>query len=246
MPTALPLTGERTTPGVAEEGYWFARHVAAYRLAAARCRGRRVLDAGCGEGYGVALLAAAARHAEGVELAGWVVEHARQSYPHLVFVEADVCALPHPSGAFDAVVSLQVIEHLWDVERFLRETARVLSPGGELLCATPNRLTFTPDHDTPVNVFHVEEFSPDELRGRLCAKGPFAERLLLGLHHGPRLKALERACGRPLVDAVLQPPATWPRWFAHAVARIAPEDFVWRRDRLEEALDLLAVVAAPA
>src|SRR2546423_10425196 len=52
---ALPLTGERTVPGVPSENYWFRRHEAAYRFAAERIRGR-VLDLGCGEGYGAAVL----------------------------------------------------------------------------------------------------------------------------------------------------------------------------------------------
>ena len=53
----LPLTGERTAPGVPEENYWFQRHVVAYHRAAELVRGLRVLDAGCGEGYGTDLLA---------------------------------------------------------------------------------------------------------------------------------------------------------------------------------------------
>ena len=48
----LPLTGERTVPGIAREQYWFARHEVVYRWLAARCAGASVLEAGSGEGYG--------------------------------------------------------------------------------------------------------------------------------------------------------------------------------------------------
>ena len=58
-PTPLVLTGERTLPGIPEENYWFCRHLFAYELAAGLGAGR-ILDAGCGEGYGTALLARAA------------------------------------------------------------------------------------------------------------------------------------------------------------------------------------------
>ena len=46
----LPLTGERTVPGLAEENYWFRRHEVVYRRLAQRCVDREVLEAGCGEG----------------------------------------------------------------------------------------------------------------------------------------------------------------------------------------------------
>ncbi len=169
----LPLTGERTVPGVAIENYWFARHVAAYRFAVGRSRGLRVVDSGCGEGYGTAMLAATARTALGVDRDGAVVAHARRAYPGVEFAEADLCRLPLPDAAFDAVVSLQVVEHLPDVGRCLAEAARVLRPGGELLCATPNRLTFSPG-GAPVNPFHVREYAPAELQ--TCSAGTSGSR----------------------------------------------------------------------
>ncbi len=54
---ALELTGERTVPGIAHENYWFRRHEAAYLDLVRHCVGAVVLEAGCGEGYGAALIA---------------------------------------------------------------------------------------------------------------------------------------------------------------------------------------------
>jgi len=42
----LPLTGERTIPGVPHENYWFRRHEAAYQALTSYCRDRVVLEAG--------------------------------------------------------------------------------------------------------------------------------------------------------------------------------------------------------
>src|SRR5947209_19040785 len=53
----LPLTGERTAPGIPEENYWFQRHGVAYDYVARFVRGARVLAAGSGEGYGTDRLA---------------------------------------------------------------------------------------------------------------------------------------------------------------------------------------------
>jgi hypothetical protein len=52
----LALNGERTLPGIWHENYWLRRHQAAYDVFAPMCAGARVLEAGCGEGYGAARL----------------------------------------------------------------------------------------------------------------------------------------------------------------------------------------------
>jgi 2-polyprenyl-3-methyl-5-hydroxy-6-metoxy-1,4-benzoquinol methylase len=50
-------------------------------------------------------------------------------------------ALPEDSGSLDAVLALEVIEHLENPRAFLREIARVLKPGGSLVLSTPNIVT---------------------------------------------------------------------------------------------------------
>lgn len=246
VPASLPLTGERTVPGVEVENYWFQRHVVAYRLAAARSRGLVVLDCGSGEGYGTALLARVAADTTGIELVGPVVDHARRAYPGHTFLQADVCDTGLPDAVADVVVNLQVIEHLPDVGRFLRETRRILRPGGELFVATPNRLTFTPHSHEPTNVFHVEEFAAAELVSRLRDVGGFEVRRVLGLHHGHRIRAAERVTGQPFTDLVLRDPDGWQPWLRSLVRRITPADFTWRAPDLDSSLDLLVIARRPA
>ena len=75
---SLPLTGERTVPGVPAENYWFRRHLAVYEWIAERVRGMRVIDMACGEGYGADLLAArGAASVIGVDANPEAHEHAR-------------------------------------------------------------------------------------------------------------------------------------------------------------------------
>lgn len=260
-PPTLPLTGERTVPGVAEERYWFARHVVAYRLAAelARQRGAvHAVDAGCGEGYGLALLAEAVRAAApgardarvtGIELDPAVAAHARQRYgtdPAIAVLEAELGAIPLEPGSADLIVLLQVIEHLHDVDGTLAELARLVRPGGTLVISTPNRRTFSPGDAAPVNPFHVREFAPDELADVL-ASAPLVPTCQLGLHHGPRLAGVERAHGTTLHDALTAgAPSAWPDWLAAVVPTVTPEDFVLLEGEpgssaLEDALDLVVV-----
>ena len=93
--------------------------------------GARVLDAGAGEGQ-------YAEHFRrqrytGVDLgigdAGW-------NYAGLDAV-ADLCGLPFRDGTFEAAVSIVTLEHLREPGRALRETARVMKPGGVLLLVAP-------------------------------------------------------------------------------------------------------------
>ncbi len=242
--SSLPLTGERTVPGVWHERYWFQRHVAAYRVAAARCERLAVVDAGCGEGYGAALLAATAASVIAVDLVPDVVDHARRTYPQVRFVEAELSHIPDlADGAAQAVVSFQVIEHLWDVPAFLAEMGRLLAPDGELLIATPNRLTFTPGSETPVNPFHTHEFTGAELSEVLATAG-LRLRSMLGLHHGPRLRTVEAVLQRPLPEVLLAaPPEQWPAWVRGVVRAVRPWDFTWRPDDLDASLDLLAIAS---
>jgi len=237
----LPLTGERTVPGIAEENYWFRRHEAVYAALVPRCAGLTVLEAGCGEGYGAELLTADGARVLALDHDAHTVAHVARRYPRVGTVRANLVALPVADRGIGAVVSLQVIEHLWEQERFLRECRRVLAPGGALFVSTPNRLTFSPGRDTPLNPFHTRELAPDELAG-LVADAGFTGVELLGLHHGPRLRALDDRHGGSLVDAqvaVALGGGPLPEDLLADVASVTVEDFTLTADDLDASLDLL-------
>ncbi len=240
---ALPLTGERTVPGIPEENYWFRRHEAAYELLAPRCAGRTVLEAGCGEGYGADLLSRRATRVLALDYDAYTLAHVRRRYPHLGPTRGNLASLPVRTGSVQVVVNLQVVEHLWDQPQFLRECHRVLAPGGELLISTPNRITFSPGRDTPLNPFHTRELSGDELSELLRGSG-FVVSQVAGLGHGPRLCALDATHGGSLVDAQLdrslagQP---WPTQLVEDVAGITTADFALSTDDVDASLDLVAI-----
>ncbi len=249
-PHPLPLTGERTVPGVPDEAYWFARHVVAYELAAAHVPDARVLDAGCGEGYGLRLLrAAGAASVVGADLDEPAVAHARATYatddPAVTVERCELMALPLTDDEIDVTVSFQVIEHVHDVPGYLRSLRRVTRPDGLVLIATPNRLTFTPDSDTPVNPFHVTEFTAAELRTALEAAGLVVHDVL-GVHHGPRIRAIEINVREPFVERMTTGlPADWPVWYRALVHTVTPEDFVVHSEEIDASLDLVALCRVP-
>jgi len=243
---ALPLTGERTVPGIAEENYWFRRHEAAYLALASHCRDAVVLEAGCGEGYGADLLARDARLVLGLDYDALTATHVARAYPAVRAVRGNLATLPLRESTVDVVANLQVIEHLWDQPGFLRECHRVLRPGGRLLVTTPNRITFSPGRDTPLNPFHTRELAPDEMAALLADTG-FRVEYLGGLAHGPRLRELDAAFGGSLIDAqvrVAVDGSPWPADLRAAVASVTAADFAVGTGNLESSLDIVAVAVA--
>jgi len=247
---ALPLTGERTIPGLPEENYWFRRHEVVYQRLADRCTGRDVLEAGCGEGYGADLIAGEARRVIGLDYDESAVAHVRGRYPRVEMRHGNLAALPLPDGDVDVVVNFQVIEHLWDQGQFVAECRRVLRPSGVLLMSTPNRITFSPGRDTPINPFHTRELNADELT-ELLTNGGFSVESMLGVFHGEHLAELDARHGGSIIDAQIAralADAPWPDDLLADVASVTVDDFdlVEAADRdINDSLDLVAIAVRP-
>ncbi|ODQ94167.1 class I SAM-dependent methyltransferase [Mycolicibacterium holsaticum] len=246
----LPLTGERTVPGLPEENYWFRRHEVVYQRLAERCAGRDVLEAGCGEGYGADLIADVARRVIGLDYDESAVAHVRARYPRVEMRHGNLASLPLSDGEVDVVVNFQVIEHLWDQGQFVAECLRVLRPGGVLLMSTPNRITFSPGRDTPVNPFHTRELNAAELIELLTAEGFRMERMC-GVFHGARLRDLDARHGGSIIDAQITralADAPWPADLLADVASVRADDFdlADAADRdIDDSLDLVAIAVRP-
>ena len=246
----LTLTGERTIPGLDVENYWFRRHEVVYQQLAPRCAGLEVLEAGCGEGYGADLISRVARRVIALDYDETTVAHVRARYPRVEVMHGNLAELPLADASVDVVVNFQVIEHLWDQAQFVRECARVLRPSGLLMVSTPNRITFSPGRDTPINPFHTRELNADELT-RLLVDAGFTSVSMSGVFHGPRLAEMDARHGGSIIDAQIAravADAPWPAELLADVAAVTSADFdvVDADDRdIDDSLDLVAIAVRP-
>src|SRR6059058_2512655 len=130
-PRLIEWTGERCVPWSPDVQVVY-EHMHRYLWAAQLVEGRRVLDLASGEGFGAAILAERAASVIGIDVDQRTVEHSQLNYAGgpIEFRHGDAQDLSSfPADSFDAVVAFEMIEHVDDQRRVLREVARVLAPG---------------------------------------------------------------------------------------------------------------------
>jgi SAM-dependent methyltransferase len=166
------FTGERVIPGLVEQDLW-NEHIARYHFAALHAAAKKVLDIGCGAGYGAAELAQVASSVDAADLSQDAIEYARAHYPlaNLRFHIAPAGALSFPSHSFDLITAFELIEHLEDWPALLEEARRLLRPEGVFLVSTPNREYYADTRSrVGPNPFHAHEFDYREFDAALRAR----------------------------------------------------------------------------
>ncbi len=162
--------------------------------------GVRLLDMGCGGGRHAyeawrrgATVVALDLDEQELKGVGYVVGQMLDNgeLPHGAVggpTRASALALPFPDATFDAVITSEVLEHIWDDRGAIRELVRVLRPGGRMAVTVPTRwperVSWAIDrryHDRPGG--HVRIYRQHELELRLEEAGL----LMRGSHHAHAL-----------------------------------------------------------
>lgn len=190
----------------------------------------RVLDAGCGTGANVRFLQ---RYGQvyGIDLAAEALELAGPCVPGQL-ARASVLQLPFASQSFDLVSSFEVLYHraVPDERIALRETRRVLRPGGRLLIRLPAFEFLRGKHDRAVH--GRRRYTAHELTtlltesGFVCERISYVNSLLVPLPLAQRLiersfPALEQSeSDLELPPALINEAMRWPlaaeaAWLAH-------------------------------
>src|SRR5438309_5609242 len=117
--------------------------LAYFREVAGPLRGKSILDVGCGGGILAEDLAREGAQVTGIDLSSASVDqaqrHARAGGLAIDYRVVDAAATPFPASSFDLVVASEVLEHVPDLDRTLREVSRILKTDGLFLFDTPNR-----------------------------------------------------------------------------------------------------------
>ena len=155
------------------------KHLQRYRWAAKRGR-RRILDIGCGTGYGTKILYDKGNEVYGVDNSEKAIEYAKKVYPGPKYVCCSAENLPFNDNFFDAITAFEVIEHVGNPEKALEEMYRILKKKGDLFISTPNprhlgsilgHLLGRPYPENSKNIYHVKEFYYDEFVNFLKNRG---------------------------------------------------------------------------
>lgn len=196
MSDDLEITGERLIEAhyrTSMGGYIiYLMHAASYRFAEKYCHGMRVLDLGCGSGYGAETIAEHAEEVYAVDVSAEAIEFARNNYIrsnlHFELIHPGD-QLPFPDHSFDVVLSFQVIEHVEDDAKYLAEAERVLKDEGIFIVITPDRQHRLFPGQWPWNRWHLREYTEKQLTQRVAES--FQIKLSLQMGALPDIAAVE-------------------------------------------------------
>ncbi len=150
-------TAERVSHTDLSDNYVYQRSLLAYVECAKMVHGD-ILELGTGSGYGIEHISKVADRFVTIDKFDNNLDFS--AYPNVEFLQLTLPDLSHfEDNSFDFVISFQVIEHIEDDYAYLKESARVLNPGGKLIITTPNKkMSITR------NPWHIREYTIAELK----------------------------------------------------------------------------------
>jgi 2-polyprenyl-3-methyl-5-hydroxy-6-metoxy-1,4-benzoquinol methylase len=211
----------------------------------------RVLDFGCGTGEGTDYLSKNPDYdVFGLDISYFAIRFAKKLYSDskLRFICGDVLNPGIVDQKFDGVVSIEVIEHIYDAEKYLLEITRILKLDGMLMLTTPNKLLSSPTEGS-LWPDHVKEYTYDELKS-LCEKY-FKQVTFFGeyipVYEKNKLRQLLRKlspCIKPHLPKWVRVRAL-PMLFSLIKSDISIEDIVFTDIEIEKYSTLVAVCREP-
>ena len=212
-------------------------------------RTSEVLDAGCGWGTTLLALEQAGFRVAGMDVSRRMLD--KLDRPERRLIEADL-SQPFPAGtpSFDAVLALDVIEHMDDDKKALVRLGQLLRPGGALVISVPALPELFGEFDRIQG--HRRRYLPDSLRAAFFGSGLLVERILWWGQWMVPLLRRQRRDGRAFPgETVAQGYARYLRVGPWPVGALIGVAFAWEEPRalagkLRTGTSLIAVARRPA
>ncbi|MEW6101142.1 MAG: class I SAM-dependent methyltransferase [Candidatus Omnitrophota bacterium] len=225
---------EETTPK------FFAQNFKPYVFIGDFIKGKKVLEVGCGDGYGAHYLSGLAKTIIALDYEPEVVLQAKNKYKAkgLQFISMDAAELALKDALFEAVCSFQVIEHIPQEKlmKYLSEIKRVLKKGGRFYLSTLNLAhAMKSPRSYQKNPAHCQEFRLYRLKAFLA--GVFRNVEVYGLHLSAKhnfIQRLKKIGIFNILPANLDPVKQF-------YARVSPDDFIVSGHNLEKASDFICI-----
>jgi ubiquinone/menaquinone biosynthesis C-methylase UbiE len=123
---------------VAKKGSKDLRHPGMIVLAGYAKRAFSIIDLGCGEGTRLSKFCKDGKECVGVDISTKAINLAKETYPEIKFIKADLEKLPFKDSSFDLAYSAFVLEHTRKPEKVLKEASRILKNKAILVLIAPN------------------------------------------------------------------------------------------------------------
>jgi SAM-dependent methyltransferase len=185
---------------------------------------KTILDCGCGRGFYLKMIRTVSNcRLYGLELESEIAAKGYANVGHLpgiTITQASIYEQPYRTGGFDGVILSEVLEHIDDEVRGLREILRVLKPGGVVAITVPNAnypFWWDPINKTLETLFkrpirsgplagiwanHVRLYTAERLRQVVAQAGFIIEEERAFTHHSfPFIHNLVYGLGKPLLEA---------------------------------------------
>ncbi len=207
-------------------------HTAFYQWASRWVEQKRVLDVGCGEGYGTAILSQRAGLTIGIDESFKFAYDSfkNHSMPNTRFLNMDCQSLAFRHASFDVLINNALLEYLTDYTSFFKMSKEILKPGGIFICGTKNaQLSIKTSTDSLAYRNHLQEFTPASLL--LLLKDFFSDVEIYGLMMKPKAEAyimnkkaltLERILVKSNIKGTI--PKNWRKWVRKLFTGMTPDD----------------------
>lgn len=234
------------------------QHLAKYKFALKFCKDKKVLEIGCGSGYGSKyLIDNGVKEITAFDVDPSVIAFARKNSFHrnIKFQEGDAEVIKL-KNKYDVVLSFEVIEHLNHPLKLIELSKRCLNKGGVFILSTPNKKYSILDNGKPSNPYHVLEYHPYELKEILL--GYFESVELYGvilkntkiahderkLHKSLRWRTINYLVNKRLTRKLINYFPEYPKRLISGEAKLSfqTDDFRIIKNKANDSSDFVAVI----